>query len=48
MTCLVAVAKHKFAKGFDGTDRKIRDSYEVLPVKEALERVYATDAHLIW
>ena len=47
MTCLVAVAKNKFAKGFDGTDRKIRDSYEVLPVKEALERVYATDAHLV-
>ena len=44
---LVAVAKNKFAKGFDGTERKVRDAYEILPVQEALQRVYPTDAHLV-
>jgi hypothetical protein len=43
----VAVAKNKFAKGFDGTERKVRDAYEILPVQEALQRVYPTDAHLV-
>ena len=46
-TGLVAVAKGKFAVGFDGAERKVADAYKVLPVREALERVYRTDAHLV-
>ena len=43
----VAVAPDKFAKGFDGSGRIVPDAYEVLELRQALERVYATDAHLV-
>jgi hypothetical protein len=43
----VAVAPTKFAKGFDGTGREVPDAYEIVDLRAALERVYATDAHLV-
>ena len=46
-TGLVAVAKGKFAVGFDGTERKVANAYEVMPVCDALKRIYRTDAHLV-
>jgi hypothetical protein len=44
---LVAVAPNKFAKGFDGTGRKVPLAYEVLDLHTALTKVYSTDAHLV-
>jgi hypothetical protein len=43
----VAVAPNKFARGLDGTGRSVPDAYEVVDVREALVRTYATDAHLV-
>jgi len=44
---LVAVAPNKFAKGINGTGRKVFESYQVLELREALERTFLTDAHLV-
>jgi hypothetical protein len=44
---LVAVAPNKYSKGFKGTEDKIPSAYQVLDLREALERVYRTDAHLV-
>lgn len=43
----VAVAPGKHAIGFDGSGREVSDAYEVVDLCEALERTYATDAHLV-
>ena len=44
---LVAVAKGKFARGFDGSGREVTAAYEVVDLRLALERTYKTDAHLV-
>ncbi len=44
---LVAVAPDKYARGFDGSGRVVPEAYEVLELREALSRVYSTDAHLV-
>ncbi len=44
---LVAVAPDKYARGFDGSGRDVPEAYEVLELREALGRVYPTDAHLV-
>jgi len=44
---LVAVAPDKYARGFDGSGRVVPEAYEVLELREALGRVYSTDAHLV-
>ncbi|MGH7296780.1 MAG: hypothetical protein ACRELB_17710, partial [Polyangiaceae bacterium] len=41
----VAVAPHARSLGFDGSGRKVADAYEVMDIREAIERVYKTDAH---
>jgi len=43
----VAVARHTRIRGFDGVREKVPDAYEVLDLREALERRYQTDAHLV-
>jgi hypothetical protein len=43
----IAVASHARSLGFDGSGREVPDAYEVLDLREALERVYATDAHFV-
>jgi hypothetical protein len=43
----VAVAAGTRFRGFDGTDRIVPDAYEVVELREALERTYTTDAHLV-
>ncbi len=43
----VAVARDARALGFDGSGRSVPDAYEVLDLREALERVYTTDAHFV-
>jgi hypothetical protein len=43
----VAVARDARALGFDGSGRRVPDAYEVLDLREALERVYTTDAHFV-
>ena len=43
----VAVARTKFAKGFDGTGSEVPAAYEVLVLEDALQRTYDTDAHLV-
>ena len=43
---LVAVAPDKFCKGFDGT-AETPVAYSVLPLRDALARSYATDAHAV-
>ena len=47
MTTLVAVARNKFARGFDGSGRRVPDAYEVVEITDALSRAYASDAHLV-
>ncbi len=44
---LVAVAPDKYARGFDGSGRVVPEAYEVLELRDALGRVYSTDAHLV-
>jgi hypothetical protein len=41
----IAVAPHARSLGFDGSGRRVPDAYEVMDLREAIERVYATDAH---
>jgi hypothetical protein len=41
----IAVAPHARSLGFDGSGRHVLDAYEVMDLREAIERVYATDAH---
>ena len=36
---LVAVAPNKYAKGFDGSGRKIPFAFEILDLKDALTRL---------
>ncbi len=43
----IAIAAGKYATGFDGTDREVSDAYEIVDLREALERTYTTDAHLV-
>jgi hypothetical protein len=43
----IAVAPHARSLGFDGSGRQVRDAYEVLDLRDALERIYATDAHFV-
>jgi len=43
----VAVAPHWRIKGFDGVRKEVQEAYEVLDLREALERHYRTDAHLV-
>lgn len=44
---LVAVAKHKLYRGFDGVRQNIPEAYEILELSDALEHTYQTDAHLV-
>ena len=44
---LVAVAPHWRIPGFDGVRQNVREAYEVLELRDALERRYKTDAHLV-
>jgi len=41
----IAVAPHARSLGFDGSGRRVSDAYEVMDLREAIERVYTTDAH---
>ena len=41
----IAVAPHARSFGFDGSGRKVADAYEVMDIREAIARVYTTDAH---
>jgi hypothetical protein len=43
----IAVAPHARSLGFDGSGREVPAAYEVLEIREALERVYPTDAHFV-
>lgn len=43
----VAVAPHWRIPGFDGVREDVREAYEVLELRDALERRYKTDAHLV-
>ncbi len=43
----VAVARHWRIPGFDGVRDNVRDAYEILDLREALDRRYRTDAHLV-
>jgi hypothetical protein len=43
---LVAVAPHKYVKGFDGS-QPAQCRYDVMELAEALSRTYPTDAHLV-
>jgi len=43
----IAVAAHARSLGFDGSGREVPAAYEVLDLREALERVYPTDAHFV-
>ena len=43
----VAVARGVRSRGFDGSGRAVADAYEVMDLREALERQYETDAHLV-
>ena len=43
----VAVARHWRIQGFDGVRDNVRDAYEILDLREALDRRYRTDAHLV-
>lgn len=43
----IAVAPHARSLGFDGSGREVPAAYEVLNLREALERVYPTDAHFV-
>ena len=43
----VAVARDVRSRGFDGSGRAVADAYEVMDLREALERQYDTDAHLV-
>lgn len=43
----VAVARHWRIPGFDGVRENVREAYEILDLREALDRRYRTDAHLV-
>jgi hypothetical protein len=43
----VAVARDVRSRGFDGSGRVVPDAYEVMDLRDALERQYETDAHLV-
>lgn len=43
----IAVAPHARSLGFDGSGREVPAAYEVMGLREALERVYTTDAHFV-
>lgn len=43
----VAVAPRFRIAGFDGRRRNVSDAFEVLELRDALTRVYSTDAHLV-
>jgi hypothetical protein len=43
----IAVASDIHNRGFDGSGRPANDAYEVMDLREALERVYRTDAHFV-
>jgi hypothetical protein len=43
----VAIAPHARSLGFDGSGREVPDAYEILELREGLERVYTTDAHFV-
>jgi hypothetical protein len=43
----VAVAPRFKITGFDGRRRNVADAFEVLELRDALTRVYSTDAHLV-
>ncbi len=47
MRILVAVAPELFTKGLNGPDDHPEDLYEVMELREALEKRYDTDAHLV-
>ena len=44
---LVAVAPNTWARGFDGVREEVEDAYEILELREALQRDYRSDAHLV-
>jgi hypothetical protein len=44
---LVAVARHRRIPGFDGIRDNVCEAYEVVELRDALERRYKTDAHLV-
>jgi hypothetical protein len=43
----VAVARDVRSRGFDGSGRAVADAYEVIDLRDALDRHYDTDAHLV-
>lgn len=43
----VAVARDKYAKGFQPGQEQVPEVYEVLELRKALHRVYPKDAHLV-
>lgn len=43
----VAVARDKYAKGFQPGQEQVPEAYEVLELRQALHRVYSGDAHLV-
>jgi len=43
----VAVARDKYAKGFQPGQEQVPEAYEVLELRKALHRVYPKDAHLV-
>jgi len=43
----VAVARNKFARGFERSGDDVALAYEIVELRAALERVYSTDAHLV-
>jgi hypothetical protein len=44
---LVAVAPHCRNLGFDGSDKEVREVYEVMELHDALQGKYKSDAHLV-
>ena len=44
---LVAVGPHHKIAGFNGVRRRVREAFDVLELRDALTRVYSTEAHLV-
>jgi len=44
---LVAVGRHHKIAGFNGVRRRVREAFVVMELRDALTRVYSTEAHLV-